>query len=93
MHTWYNVVPLFSFFKLFELDNSIVYAYRFTTICSKDLRVITGASIGGDGGKASSGGGAGGAVTEGAGTYVVQKFVKSKGPHAFIIRQVYMSQE
>ncbi len=41
--------------------------------------MITGAAMGVDGGKA---------VTEGGGPFVVQKFVKSKGPHAFIIRQV-----
>lgn len=44
--------------------------------------MITGASTGADGGKAAE------VVPEGAGTFLVQKFVKSKGPHAFIIRQV-----
>ncbi|CAM9791908.1 unnamed protein product, partial [Ectocarpus sp. 12 AP-2014] len=50
-------------------------------INTKDLRVITGASVGMDGG------GAAGPASEGTGTFMVQKFVKSKGPHAFIIRQ------
>lgn len=53
----------------------------------KDLRVITGASTGADGGKATE------VVPEGAGTFLVQKFVKSKGPHAFIIRQVCVELE
>lgn len=44
--------------------------------------MITGASVGMDGG------GVAGPASEGTGTFVVQKFVKSKGPHAFIIRQV-----
>lgn len=48
----------------------------------KDLRVITGASMSADGGKVA------GAVVEGGGPFLVQKFVKSKGPHAFIVRQV-----
>jgi len=51
----------------------------------KDLRVITGASTGADGGNVA------GAVTEAGGPFVVQKFVKSRGPHAFIVRQVKYS--
>ena len=50
---------------------------------TKDLRVITGA--------AAIDGGAGGGTATGAGggdTFLIQKFVKSKGPHAFIVRQV-----
>lgn len=50
---------------------------------TKDLRVITGAA-------AIDGGGGGGAATGAGGgdTFLIQKFVKSKGPHAFIVRQV-----
>lgn len=46
----------------------------------KDLRVITGASTIDGGGVATGAGG--------GDTFLIQKFVKSKGPHAFIIRQV-----
>eukprot|EP00903_Cladosiphon_okamuranus_P014535 g13482.t1 len=64
-------------------DQAAVYSTGNTLslVNTKDLRVITGASIGTDGGKAA------GAVIEGSGPFVVQKFVKSKGPHAFIVRQ------
>lgn len=50
----------------------------------QDLRIVTGALT------AADGGGDGGAITtvDGGAPFLVQKFVKSKGPHAFIVRQV-----
>eukprot|EP00752_Nemacystus_decipiens_P003390 g3137.t1 len=64
-------------------DQAAVYSTGNTLslVNTKDLRVITGASMGTDGGKAAE------AVAAGGGPFLVQKFVKSKGPHAFVVRQ------
>lgn len=89
------------FFATFQnLVTDVVLTYAFTIqetselepiqlsengwcLLQQDLRAISGASIGTDGGKAS------GVVAEGGGPFLIQKFVKSKGPHAFIVRQVW----
>lgn len=69
----------------FDLLDRITIFLSHHTRPSKDLRVITGAT-----GRDLGGGGRSTAPTTDAGEpFLIQKFIKSKGPHAFIIRQVY----
>ncbi|CAN0208380.1 unnamed protein product, partial [Discosporangium mesarthrocarpum] len=55
---------------------------------SQDLRAITGvATAAHDPGGGGGGGAPPGVIGEGGYPFVIQKFVKSRGPHAFIVRQ------
>lgn len=69
---------------IIELLRACPYGH-FVVSPSKDLRVVTGTT-----GRDLGGGGRPTAPTTDAGEpFLIQKFIKSKGPHAFIIRQVY----
>ncbi|CAM9697958.1 unnamed protein product, partial [Laminaria digitata] len=63
-------------------DRAAMYSNgnNLSLVNTRDLRVITGASAVDGGGGAATGAG-------GGDTFLIQKFVKSKGPHAFIVRQ------